>query len=338
MTNSFDKRPGSCDSGKLLARMMSYKASDVIDVALRLGIIDNLKETPRTTEQLANQTSCDADYLGTLLDFMVRIDVLQKQQEQYAISESFSTMGPLILLENETRKWHAQNDSLYKVMTTGLPQDPMNSPSEKLLEIYNLALSNYKRSLALNIFRHNLVSKQSHFIDLGGADGALASELVRLNSIAFATVIDRPHAEPAFQRRITAHKITNMRFIGADLNELDLASVKTDAPSVICLSNVAHLLDLPARQALWKRILETLEDNAIFVMYDQFAQPSRKENESFAELTAADYMIIDWLKCAANYDLTVGQQVKEIESCGFKMLENHPINVGGGAIISFRKL
>lgn len=322
-------------ASQLLAWAMAYKASDAVEVMVKSGITAALDDGPRSVAELTTTLSLAAEPLQVLLDFGVRIGLLEITSQDFALSPVARTMLPLIDLELYTRDWHARNDSLAKVLATGTPQDPMADASDKTRAIYDKALSGFARGLALSIRRIRGLPQDAKLLDLGGGDGALATELVRVGVAREACVVDRPYVAPHFERRrATNEHPERFAFVGADLDDPSALNVHLAKADIIVVSNVVHMLSQHQRIRLWKTLHDVCRHQTTCLIYDQF--PTDLGTSQVGNLSASELMIIDWLRCGVIFDLSAQEQVQEMATVGLRLdTIVNPAIVKGKIIVAY---
>ena len=69
-----------------MAFAWGYAPTLAIDAAVRHGIFDALDKTPQTVEQLAANTGASVRGLRAILNLLVSLDLLARQDERYALT------------------------------------------------------------------------------------------------------------------------------------------------------------------------------------------------------------------------------------------------------------
>ena len=304
---------------RLLTHVMSYKLVEAVDALVRAKVISQLRQSgARSSNELAQQLGLVADHLEPLLQIAVRMGLLERDGETFRISAGATPLLALIELELWTRTWHARNDSLFTVLKGGPPQDPMAGDVSAVRPLYDASLAEFARMLALHLVRDSAL-RGHHVVDLGGADGALASHLLRLGTARSAVVVDRESARQGFEARRAGSEVAGlMHFVATDLRTLrDMPKLFSEA-GVVIVSNVAHLLRPEERDTLWGAIASGVSSGCHLLIYDQFPG-SQVEGTGDAAPTSADLMTVDWLRCGVRFDLTAQGMAEEIQRHGFTL-------------------
>ena len=315
------------NAATLLSAAMAYKKSDAIEALVRMGIAALLDGECKSPDRLAKELALDASALAVLLRFARSVGFLETTSKGYCLTAAARELLPLLELEARTRTWHTTNDSLTKVLRGDRPQDPMDSEeAEEFRGLYDRALGGLKRAVALELIRLPEIRSASVLLDLGGGDGSLASELLRLGGVEEAIVVDRAATEASFRQKVSslsAQTIQRIRFIAADLRAPGSLKSVLGSVDIVLMSNVVHLLDTEARRELWCTFHDSCRDEAVIAVYDQFPGDGQ----------GSDLMIMDWLRCGSLYDMSAESQMTEMEHYGLKPLYTRLGRVTSGSTI-----
>lgn len=316
----------------LVSTLMSYKIADVVDVCERCGILEMLERQSANAAQICDALDLQPDHLVVLLDFAVRAGLLGRDElAVYELSPEARHNLPLIRLELWARRWHEENDSLYKVLRTGLRCDPMTGDVRSIRQVYEAAMADAARLIALNIARLDCLDG-AVVVDLGGSDGALAEALLRAKVARRVEVCDRATAEAGFNRRSgNSGFAAQMRFHAVDLlRPAGLAELLTDA-SLVLMSNVVHLLSEDEREALYVSIRKYAAGPVSLVVYDQFLMEAASVD---GRLAMSDLMVVDWLKCGIPFDHTAERIGAELSRHGFIANVRNAVGLPGRFVVA----
>lgn len=316
----------------LVSNLMSYKIADVVDVCERCGILEMLDREPAAAARISDALDLQPDHLGVLLGFAVRSGLLSIDgRAAYNLSPAARQHLPLIRLELWARRWHQENDSLYKVLRTGRRCDPMTGDVSGMRHIYEAAMADAARLIAINIVRLDGLDG-AVVVDLGGSDGALAEALLRSKVASRVEVCDRATAEAGFKLRRDASVFAEqMRFHAVDLlRPTGLAGSLADA-SLVLMSNVVHLLSEAEREAIYVAIRKYAAGAVSLVVYDQFLTEAGPVD---GRLTTPDLMVVDWLKCGVPFDYTAERIGAEISRHGFITNVRNAVGLPGRFIVA----
>lgn len=316
----------------LVSTLMSYKIADVMDVYERCGIFEMLAQRPATTERIGHALDLQPDHLQVLLGFGHRVGLLTRAADGgHELSVPTRQHLPLIKLELWARRWHQENDSLFKVLKTGQRCDPMTGDVSGMRHLYEGAMADAARLIAINIARAPEIDG-TLVVDLGGSDGALGEALLRSGTVQQVSVCDRATAEKGFKRRLESSGLSGfLRFHSVDLQRpATLIESLTDA-SLVLMSNVVHLLSEAERCAVYAAIRERAAERVCVVIYDQFLAPQQAAG---ADLAQPDLMVIDWLKCGVPFDYSAAQISEEVSRYGFVTRLKNALGLPGSFVIA----
>lgn len=308
---------------------MSYKVSDTIMTLNDLGIFSLLKQEKYTANELSTKLMINIDPLEVLLELLVTVSVLEKENKLYCLPKNFHGVLPMIEMERQQRAWHYNNNSLHKILTTENRFDCMDdlSNNKEIFQNYFKSMEASTRAIALNIVRLSKLSNGIKIMDIGGGDGSLSMSISNYINNCEYLVIDRDASKELFNRRI---KLDNsnikMRFLPDDLIEPQhLFSTINDYDTII-LSNILHLLPSIAIENILTKILKNSSSNTKIIIYDQFIDKSN-------ELTASDFMVVDWLLCKSKFNYTVDEFADQLKSYGYNNVKTYKPNTLSGKLI-----
>ena len=298
------------NNNEVLYWTMAYKMSDAILTLSDLGALDIMSNQPLSSKDVASELNLFSSALKPLLDLLVSGNVLECIQDKYALTTKAVTSLPMIKLEAKLRRWHFDNNSLAKILKTGIGSDPIVAVKDKkLFDTYFDAMAHSIRSVALHMLHFTRLNESRNVVDLGGADGALVEQFSKfLPKDAVFTVVDRDTAMPFFKKRFTDLKEKDkFQFIAQDLTASlsDLSELINEADAVI-LSNVLHLISTNNRNILLKMLCDCMKKKAKLVVYDQFVSTMSKTD-------AAGFMVVDWVNCGSLFDLNESDLVVSLE-------------------------
>lgn len=179
--------------------MGAYRRTKLLLVAHRLGVFDGLAGDGRPLAEVASRISCDPATLRPVLDGLVGMGVLEKQDElygngpiaeQHLVSTSPAYLGPL--LEMHDRLWEGWSN-LEAVVRTGRPWRTLPellSADAAFADRYIRGMHQFSRRAAAEVVRLLGPERVRHMLDVGGGPGTYALALLERNPEARATVMD----------------------------------------------------------------------------------------------------------------------------------------------------
>jgi SAM-dependent methyltransferase len=291
---------------------MAYKMSDALLTLSETGVLEFIKETDHSAEEIGIELNLSLPTLKPMLELMTSAQIIDKLADKYVMAKNVVNALPMVSLESDLRRWHFKNDSLMKSLRTGQTSNPMENCKDGAFKSkYFMAMSNSMRSVALHIMHLCRLKGPVDILDIGGADGSLALELNRLVSHARFTVVDRDITKPFFNKKIeTVKEKERFFFLEKDLFQPDALIDEIERFDVAIMSNILHLLSGEIRQNLLTLLVNKLKPNGKIIIYDQFV------NNEHAELDAAQFMVVDWLNCGAMFDVSESEFAEDLKKIG----------------------
>ena len=239
------------DVPSLMEFSTSYWSTCTVFAAVRLGLTQTLalKEGGATAKELAEELSCSQRGMDALLDGLVSIELLVKEDGRYSLHpEAKPLLTPGHFLDRTHFLLHmsdliAQWDRLDDVVRNGCPANwtpgdadrPPKDRSHYYLAMIDVARPQVKGLAA----RLGLQSGQS-VLDLGGGHGLYAYTFADETDGLTATVYDLPGSRPFFDEEGRQHAAAgNVGFRAGDMTQevLDLGGPY----DVVWLSQVLHV-------------------------------------------------------------------------------------------------
>jgi O-methyltransferase len=293
--------------------LMAHKISESLFALQRIGALELLRHGS-TLDNLARATRVSACALDVLLGVLLKTGMVERTEQHFRLTAETALHLPMIETERRLTDWHRDQRSLECSLSEGARmRDPMDAiADEVLVSAYAHAMANGSRELALGILRCVDLQPGSTVTDLGGADGAVALELLQRRPMIRTTTVDRRVMQAPFERRRPFSFADRMSFLAADLRSPD--SLALDAirrSDVVLLLNTVHLLEERHIEALLQHILEA--SGSTFVVYDLFRDSSNR-------LGIADLLCVDWMMIGSYFRDTEHDFVGRLARIGFRVL------------------
>ncbi|UCD74212.1 MAG: hypothetical protein JSV91_10525 [Phycisphaerales bacterium] len=203
-------RQWSADNILTMARF--YQRSCVLTAAADLDLFTVLADGPRTAAEVAEAVGADRRGTATLLDALVAIELIDKDEDRYTVLPSVAELltsdgkqSVLAMVRHQgscLRRW----DQLAHVVRSGQPGQRRASvrgeagDEESFIE----AMDNVNRGTAPALVAELDPPAFGHLLDVGGASGTWTIAFLRWHREAKATIFDLPHVMPLAERRIAA--------------------------------------------------------------------------------------------------------------------------------------
>ncbi|MET7648859.1 methyltransferase [Streptomyces sp. NPDC005426] len=279
----------SVNPGPIMGLILGSWQSRILLAAVEYDLFTELSKEAATAKEIAGRLGLVERGTNDLLAGLVHLGLLESAGDTFTnapVSDAFLVRGRpaylggyLHFCEQELNPaWNGLADSL----RTGKPQNQaavIGNPYDTLYAdaeatdgfLDSMDLLNAPIAQALSRFDW---SGYTSFVDIGGARGNFAHQVVAHNPHLTAAVFDLPPLEPAFERHMerlgdTASTVT---FHGGDFFKDDLPEA-----DVLVFGHVLHNWGVEDRIALLKRAHDALKPGGAVFVYDPMAggeQPS----------------------------------------------------------------
>jgi hypothetical protein len=195
--------------GFLLQLVFGYMASQVVHVAVRLGIADLLHEGPKTSDELAQATGTDPPSLYRLLRGLACVGIVRETDSgQFCLSktgellcadhpDSIRNLTLLFCGEGVWENWTHLSDSVrtgqpvYELLGKSGPFEDMAEDPE-FSAIFNEAMSEGTRQAAPGVAAAYDFSQFHTVVDVGGGDGTLLAAILQSAAGLRGILVDLP--------------------------------------------------------------------------------------------------------------------------------------------------
>jgi SAM-dependent methyltransferase len=251
----------------------AYRLPRVLIAALELNLFTAIGTNAWTIPDLARDVKVSERGLAILCRNLAMAGVLKKQGETYTNSRlgatALNAQHPAYrgeYLQLITSHW-ADWGSLLESVKSGLPLDHDEPDEPDYRRRFTWAMHHRTLETAPKIAAQINLRDVRTLLDLGGGPGTYAMAFLARNPTLFATVCDRPLALDVAKEIASTHKA------GARLSYLPLDVMTEDIPGtydVIWYSNVLHIYSPKDNQALFRRLLASLNPGGRLLIQDAF--------------------------------------------------------------------
>ena len=250
----------------------SFQNSRILLTGFELDLFTNIDEAGSTNQQIANKLQLDAHACERLLNALVSLGFLTKQNQLFLNTpESFSFLskkspGYLGGLMHSNHLWNTWSN-LTKVIKTGSSADPseINKRGEEWLFPFISAMHDRAKKQAPQQLANIDLTGIKSTLDIGGGSGAYSMEFVSKKPGLEATVFDLPNVTPITK------KFIDQEGFGGKIKTLVGDYTKDDLPGgfdLVFLSAIIHSNSLEENQKLIKKCFGALNKNGKIVIQD----------------------------------------------------------------------
>ncbi|NQV31155.1 MAG: hypothetical protein HQ515_00590 [Phycisphaeraceae bacterium] len=265
---------------KLLDLVRGFQPACVVAAAADLDLFSHLSSQPAKASCLAQTLEADTRGLRILLDALVALDLIIKQDECYSITEPVkqlmsqeadaSVLASVQHLANCLRSW----SQLAHTIKTGHPCE--RAPSVRGVqgdtESFIGAMQTFTRAQIPDTVKQLHGLQFTHLLDIGGASGNWTAGFLEARPDATATLFDLPEVIPLAQSHLAHCKMTNrVRLVPGDYNT---DALPADA-DFAWLSAIAHQNSRAQNKTLFARIYSALQPGGKLIVRDIVMAPER---------------------------------------------------------------
>jgi len=265
----------------------SFQSACVLTAAADLDVFSPLYEKPMTAQALACELGTNPRATTILLDALVALKLLTKQDSDYSVPEdvaklltekSANNVLPMVRhLANCLRRWAR----LSGVTQTGKPAECGPSIRGEAADQADFigAMYNISKPIADEVIAKLQPLKFGHLLDIGGASGTWTIAFLRAVPEATATLFDLPPvisiAEQRFAEVGLGDRVT---LVAGDFYTDDLP----DGADIAWLGAICHQNSREQNRALFAKIHKVLKDGGNVVIRDVVMDPSHTSPEGGA--------------------------------------------------------
>jgi hypothetical protein len=266
-------------AGEVLDLARLFQPACVLAAAADLDVFSPLHEKPRSAQALASDLGADSRATTVLLDALVALEFLTKQNNDYCVSEnvakllaekSDNSILPMVRhLANCLRRWAM----LAYVIQTGRPADcgPSIRGKDADQAAFIGAMRNVSGFITTEVIEKLYPLKFSHLLDVGGASGTWTIAFLNAVPKAKATLFDLPPVISIAERRIAEAGLSDrVSLVPGDFYADDLP----DGADLAWLGAICHQNSREQNRTLFTKIYKTLNDEGVVVIRDVVMDPS----------------------------------------------------------------
>lgn len=305
----------------------SFQKSRILLSGFELDIFTNVDKTGTTNKQIANNLHLDEHACERLLNALVSLGFLKKQNHLFFnTGESFTFLSKkssdyLGGLMHSNHLWNTWSN-LTQVVKTGISAHPagINERGEDWLFPFINAMHDRAKKQAPQQLANIDLSEIKSTLDIGGGSGAYSMEFISKKPEIEATVFDLPNVVPitkifldkeGFSDKIKTH--------AGDYTTDDLPK----GFDLVFLSAIIHSNSLEINQDLIKKCFDSLNKNGKIVIQDWIMNNDRTQPISGA------IFAINMLVGTESGDCFTEQEVTEmLNASGFKNISRIEFETG----------
>ncbi len=257
----------------------SFQPVCVLTAATALDVFSPLYAKPMTAGALADELDTDPRATAVLLDALVALQFLRKQDDKYSVPESVAgllteqsddNVLPMVRhLANCLRRWV----ELPKVTKTGKCADtgPSIRGADADREDFIGAMNLISKPVAAGVIDKIQPLGFRHILDVGGGPGTWTIAFLRAVPEARATLFDLPAVLPIAEKRFAESGLTDrVTLVGGDFYTDTLPG----GADLTWLGAICHQNSRQQNRDLFAKVHKALADDGFVVIRDMVMDPS----------------------------------------------------------------
>jgi len=257
----------------------SFQSACIITAAADLDVFTVLGRGKMDAESLAGELGADPRATTILLDALVSLELLTKEQGNYSVpangaellsEDSPKNVLPMVRhLANLLPRW-AQ---LGRITQTGQP--PERTPGIRGEAADNAAfiaaMHTFSGPAASEVLGRLQPLEFEHLLDVGGASGTWTMAFLETAPKAGATIFDLPDVIPMAEKRLAEAGLADrVSLVAGDFYEDDLPT----GADLAFLGAIAHQNSRQQNRELFAKVHAALADDGVVVIRDVVMDPS----------------------------------------------------------------
>ena len=310
----------------ILQMGLGFWASRTLLSAVEMELFTELAKQPRTLDDLQGRMGLHARSARDFLDALVSLGFLQRDGGTYSNTPETalfldkakpSYVGGI--LEMCSRRLFGYWNNLTEALRTGLPQNEAKSGGPSLfatlyadpagLRGFLQAMTGISHGANLGIAAKFPWQKYKTFVDVGTAQGDLASQVALAHPHLTGTGFDLAEVGPIFEDYVRHNGIADrLKFAPGDFFNQPIP--KAD---VVMMGHILHDWDLAQKRMLIGKAYDALPPGGAFIVYESIIDDDRRQN-AFGLLMSLNMLI----ETPGGFDYTGADCIGWMKEAGFK--------------------
>ncbi len=318
---------------KILQTGLAFWASKTLLSAIEMGVFTELARGPEPLESLRGRLGLHPRAAADFLDALVALGFLSREGDRYANTTETglfldrnkpSYVGGILEMANA--RLYPFWAHLTEALRTGSPQNEVKSGGPGLFETIYADPARLKQFLAgmtgishganMTIARAFPWKDYRTFVDVGTAQGDLATQIALAHPHLRGTGWDLPEVAPVFEEYTAAAGVSDrLTFRPGDFFKQDIP--KAD---VVLMGHILHDWDLPTKKMLVKKAFDALPPGGALIVYEAIIDDDRSKN-AFGLLMSLNMLI----ETPGGFDYTGADCSSWMKEAGFASTRVEPL-------------
>lgn len=319
---------------KILEVGFAFWASKSLLTAVEMGLFTELASGPTSFDDIVSRLGLHPRSSRDFLDALVALGFLERSGDIYQNTRETdlfldrqkpSYIGGILAMANN--RSYPFWGNLTEALRTGQPQNEMKesggaSPFEALyadqarLKEFLSSMTGISHGANVAIAKTFPWQNYQSFVDVGTAQGDLATQIAHANTHLKGIGFDLPPVGPVFEEYVSSLGLENrLTFMPGDFFKQDLP--KAD---VILMGHILHDWDLPTKKMLIKKAFDALPKGGALVVYEAIIDDDRSTN-AFGLLMSLNMLI----ETPGGFDYTGADCCGWMQEAGFTEMRVEPL-------------
>jgi hypothetical protein len=290
----------------LLDMVFGYATAQIIHVAARLGIADQLADGAKTSAQLAAATATHASSMYRLLRALACLGVVTEiERDRFELApagaqlriDAPDSVRALVMLFCGDEVWRSWGELEYSVRTgrpawervTGMSSFEFFAQHPDQSATFNAAMADHTRSVAPAIIGSYDFSQFATLVDVGGGDGTLIAAVLSAVGGMQGVLYDLPAGVEAAAKTLAAAGVTDRcRVVTGDF----FASVPDGADAYL-LKSVIHDWDDERAAAILRSCRRAMPAGGKVLVVEPVLPPNVESPESTGTVMSDINMLVN---------------------------------------------
>jgi hypothetical protein len=276
---------------KILQTGLAFWPAKTLLSAIELGLFTELARGPQPYDALVGRLGLHQRSARDFLDTLVALGFLARTGDRYNNTpetdlfldrQKPSYVGGILEMANH--RLYPFWGHLTEALRTGLPQNEVKGGGPGVFETLYADPARLKEFLAamtgishganLAIARADFWKSYKTFVDVGTAQGDLATQIALANPHLRGSGFDLPEVGPIFEAYVAAAGAADrLTFVSGSFFTQDLP--KAD---VVLMGHILHDWDLPTKRMLVKKAFDAVPAGGALVVYESIIDDDRSKN------------------------------------------------------------
>jgi hypothetical protein len=326
----------------ILELAFGFRSARALMSAIELDVFTVLSEGPLEVGAVTERVQIKNRGAREFLDLLVALGLLRRDQagryqnaphcERYLSRQSPDYIGDLI--DHLNTRMYAIWGRLTAALRAGLPQSgALGDGGYDALYADAAALGKFLRAMTASsrlpaqalarLFRWD---KYSTFIDIGTAQGCVASEIAEVHPHLAGGGFDLPEVEEPFRQYVNARGLDRrLTFHAGNFFQDELPSAE-----VLVMGRILHNWGLPAKRMLLEKACRALPEGGALIVYEPMIDDDRVNAQA---LLGGLTML---LETQEGFEFTLSECRHWMTEAGFSGIDVIGLNAGHTAMVGYK--